>query len=576
MIKKLMASIREYRRDSLLTPLFVTLEVILEVLIPFFMAGIIDVGLANADMPFTIRMGLILTIAAALSLTCGALSGKYAASASAGFAKNLRKDMFYRIQGFSFANIDKFSPESLVTRLTTDVTNVQNAYQMIIRILIRGPIMLVFALIMAMGINRDLSMIFFFAIPILGAGLIFIALKAHPHFEKVFRTYDYLNGVVREDVTAIRTVKSYVREDYEDTLFKKISQQVYDRFVSAEKIVAWNSPLMQFTVYMAILLISWLAGELIVQEEMTTGQLMSMIVYATQILSSLMMLSMVFVMIIIAASSARRIVEVLSEESSLHDPENPVQTVADGSIDFDGVSFSYSGSKEKCSLNDIDLHIKSGETIGIIGSTGSAKSTLVQLIPRLYDTTAGSVRVGGRDVREYGLDALRSQVAMVLQKNTLFSGTIKENLRWGNPEATDEEIRNACVLAQADEFVLSFPDGYDTYIEQGGTNVSGGQKQRLCIARALLRKPKILILDDSTSAVDTKTDALIRKAFREDIPNTTKIIIAQRISSVEDADRVIVMDGGRVDAFDTPQNLLRTNRIYREVYESQMNGGNRE
>ena len=576
MIKKLMASIREYRRDSLLTPLFVTLEVILEVLIPFFMAGIIDVGLANADMPFTIRMGLILTIAAALSLTCGALSGKYAASASAGFAKNLRKDMFYRIQGFSFANIDKFSPESLVTRLTTDVTNVQNAYQMIIRILIRGPIMLVFALIMAMGINRDLSMIFFFAIPILGAGLIFIALKAHPHFEKVFRTYDYLNGVVREDVTAIRTVKSYVREDYEDTLFKKISQQVYDRFVSAEKIVAWNSPLMQFTVYMAILLISWLAGELIVQEEMTTGQLMSMIVYATQILSSLMMLSMVFVMIIIAASSARRIVEVLSEESSLHDPENPVQTVADGSIDFDGVSFSYSGSKEKCSLNDIDLHIKSGETIGIIGSTGSAKSTLVQLIPRLYDTTAGSVRVGGRDVREYGLDALRSQVAMVLQKNTLFSGTIKENLRWGNPEATDEEIRNACVLAQADEFVSSFPDGYDTYIEQGGTNVSGGQKQRLCIARALLRKPKILILDDSTSAVDTKTDALIRKAFREDIPNTTKIIIAQRISSVEDADRVIVMDGGRVDAFDTPQNLLRTNRIYREVYESQMNGGNRE
>ena len=573
MIKKLMASIREYKKDSILTPVFVTLEVILEVLIPFFMAGIIDVGLANSDMPYTIKLGIILAIAALLSLICGALSGKYAAKASSGFAKNLRKDMFYRIQGFSFANIDKFSPESLVTRLTTDVTNVQNAYQMIIRILIRGPIMLVFALIMAMGINFDLSMIFFVAIPILGFGLFFIAIKAHPHFEKVFRTYDYLNGVVREDVGAIRTVKSYVREDYEDTLFKKISQKVYDRFISAEKIVAWNSPLMQFTMYVSILLISWLAGELIVQEEMTTGQLMSMIVYATQILSSLMMLSMVFVMIIIAASSARRIVEVLTEESSLKDPVNPVETVKDGSIDFDNVSFSYSGNKDKCSLHNVDIYIKSGETIGIIGSTGSAKSTLVQLIPRLYDTTLGTVRVGGRNVKDYSLDALRTQVAMVLQKNTLFSGTIKENLRWGNPNATDEEIREACVLAQADEFVSAFPDGYDTYIEQGGTNVSGGQKQRLCIARALLRKPKILILDDSTSAVDTKTDALIRKAFREDIPNTTKIIIAQRISSVEDADKVIVMDGGRIDAFDTPENLLRTNRIYREVYESQVNGG---
>ena len=573
MIKKLMASIREYKKDSILTPVFVTLEVILEVLIPFFMAGIIDVGLANSDMPYTIKLGIILAIAALLSLICGALSGKYAAKASSGFAKNLRKDMFYRIQGFSFANIDKFSPESLVTRLTTDVTNVQNAYQMIIRILIRGPIMLVFALIMAMGINFDLSMIFFVAIPILGFGLFFIAIKAHPHFEKVFRTYDYLNGVVREDVGAIRTVKSYVREDYEDTLFKKISQKVYDRFISAEKIVAWNSPLMQFTMYVSILLISWLAGELIVQEEMTTGQLMSMIVYATQILSSLMMLSMVFVMIIIAASSARRIVEVLTEESSLKDPVNPVETVKDGSIDFDNVSFSYSGNKDKCSLHNVDIHIKSGETIGIIGSTGSAKSTLVQLIPRLYDTTLGTVRVGGRNVKDYSLEALRTQVAMVLQKNTLFSGTIKENLRWGNPNATDEEIREACVLARADEFVSAFPDGYDTYIEQGGTNVSGGQKQRLCIARALLRKPKILILDDSTSAVDTKTDALIRKAFREDIPNITKIIIAQRISSVEDADKVIVMDGGRIDAFDTPENLLRTNRIYREVYESQVNGG---
>ncbi len=573
MIKKLMASIREYKKESLLTPLYVTLEVILEVLIPFFMAGIIDIGLANADMPYTIRMGIILVVAAALSLICGALSGKYASIASSGFAKNLRKDMFYRIQGFSFANIDKFSTESLVTRLTTDVTNVQNAYQMIIRILIRGPVMLIFALVMAMGINMRLSMIFLVAIPILGFGLFYIAIKAHPHFEKVFRTYDNLNGVVREDVSAIRTVKSYVREDYEISLFKKISEKVYDRFVSAEKIVAWNAPLMQFTMYFAILLISWLAGELIVQEEMTTGQLMSMIVYATQILSSLMMLSMVFVMIIIASSSARRIIEVLSEESDLRDPENPVETVADGSIDFENVNFSYSKDVNKCALHSVTLHIKSGETIGIIGSTGSAKSTLVQLIPRLYDTTTGTVKVGGRDVKEYGLDALRSQVAMVLQKNTLFSGTIKENLRWGNENATDEELKHACILSQADEFVSSFPDGYDTYIEQGGTNVSGGQKQRLCIARALLKKPKILILDDSTSAVDTKTDALIRKAFREDIPNTTKIIIAQRISSVEDADKVIVMDSGRVDAFDTPENLLKTNRIYKEVYDSQKKGG---
>lgn len=576
MIKTLMASIREYKKDSLLTPLFVTLEVILEVLIPFFMAGIIDVGLANSDMPYTIKMGLILTIAAGFSLACGALSGKFAASASAGFAKNLRKDMFYQIQGFSFANIDKFSTESLVTRLTTDVTNVQNAYQMIIRILIRGPLMLIFALIMAIGINKDLAMIFFIAIPILAFGLFFIAIKAHPHFEKVFRTYDELNGVVREDVSAIRTVKSYVREDYEDTLFRKISEKVFERFVEAEKFVVWNSPLMQCTMYFAILLISWLAGELIVQEEMTTGELMSMIVYATQILSSLMMLSMVFVMIIIAASSARRIVEVLTEESSLTDPENPVNVVADGSIDFDDVNFSYSGNPEKCSLHDVNLHIRSGETIGIIGSTGSAKSTLVQLIPRLYDTTTGTIKVGGRNVKEYGLNALRSQVAMVLQKNTLFSGTIKENLRWGNPDATDAEIKEACILSQADEFVSSFPKGYDTYIEQGGTNVSGGQKQRLCIARALLRKPKILILDDSTSAVDTKTDAMIRKAFREDIPNTTKIIIAQRISSVEDADRVIVMDGGRIDAFDTPENLLRTNRIYKEVHDSQVNGGQKK
>ena len=573
MVRKLIGSIREYRRDTLLTPLFVVFEVILEILIPFFMAGIIDVGLAGNDMPYTVRMGVTLTVAALFSLICGALSGRFAASASAGFAKNLRKDMFYRIQGFSFENIDRFSAESLVTRLTTDVTNVQNAFQMVIRILRRGPLMLIFALIMAMGINFRLSMIFLAAVPILGIGLFGIAWKAHGYFERVFQTYDYLNGVVRENVAAIRTVKAYVREDYEDSKFKGISKEVFRRFKMAEKIVAWNAPLMQFTVYMAILLISWLAGELIVQETMTTGQLMSMIVYATQILSSLMMLSMVFVMIIMAESSAKRIIEVLDEESTLHDPESPVHEITDGSVDFDHVSFSYTGDMDKCSLHDIDIHIKSGETIGIIGSTGSAKSTLVQLIPRLYDATAVTVRVGGRDVREYGLDDIRGQVAMVLQKNTLFSGTIKENLRWGRKDATDEEMREACRLSQADEFISSFPEGYDTYLEQGGTNLSGGQKQRICIARALLRKPKILILDDSTSAVDTRTDALIRKAFREDIPDTTKIIIAQRISSIEDADRVIVMDGGRIDAFDTPENLLKGNRIYREVYESQVNGG---
>lgn len=573
MMKTLLESVREYKKDSLLTPLFVTLEVLMEVMIPFFMAGIIDIGLGNADMSYTTRMGVILIIAALCSLSFGVLSGKYAAKASAGFAKNLRKDLFYHIQDFSFLNIDKFSTESLVTRLTTDVTNVQNAYQMIIRILIRGPLMLVFALVMAMGINLKLSLIFLVAIPFLGVGLIWIAWKAHPHFEKVFQTYDDLNGVVRENITSIRVVKAYVRENFEDKKFKSISGEVYNRFKSAEKIVAWNMPLMQFTMYTAILLISWMAAKLIVSETMTTGQLMSMIVYATQILSSLMMVSMVFVMVIMAETSAHRIVEVLDEESNLKNPRKPIGQVMDGSIDFEKVSFSYVDDVDKTALRDVDLHIHSGETIGIIGSTGSAKTTLVQLIPRLYDATSGKILIGGKDIKEYDLDVLRQQVAMVLQKNVLFSGTIKENMRWGNENATDEEIIQACKLAQADEFVRSFPDGYDTYIEQGGTNVSGGQKQRLCIARALLKKPKILILDDSTSAVDTKTEALIRKAFRESIPNTTKIIIAQRISSVEDADRVIVLDEGKVDAFDTPAQLLKTNRIYQEVYDSQVKGG---
>lgn len=576
MIKKLLRSVREYKTASLLTPIFVTLEVIMEVLIPFFMSRIIDMGLEQNNLSYTVRLGVILIIAAIASLCFGALSGKYAATASAGFAKNLRHDMFHHVQDFSFSNIDKFSPASLVTRLTTDVTNVQNAYQMIIRVLIRGPLMLVFALIMAMGINMKLSMVFFFAIPFLGIGLFFIAIKAHPYFERVFRTYDELNNTVQENLSAIRVVKAYVREDFEDKKFYKISDKVYHQFRAAEKIVAFNAPLMQFTMYTAILLISWMAAKMIVGSTMTTGQLMSMIVYATQILSSLMMLSMVFVMIIMAESSANRIVEVLDEESDLKNPAHPLNSVSDGSIDFDNVSFSYVNDPDKSALKDINIHIHSGETIGIIGGTGSAKTTLVQMIPRLYDTTTGQVRVGGKDVRDYDIESLRDQVSVVLQKNVLFSGTIKENLRWGNPNASDEELVAACQLAQADEFVRSFPDGYDTYIEQGGTNVSGGQKQRLCIARALLKKPKILILDDSTSAVDTKTDALIRKAFREEIPDTTKIIIAQRISSIEDADRVIVLDDGRIDAFDTPQQLLKTNKIYQEVYQSQVKGAKEE
>lgn len=576
MIKKLLRSVREYKTASLLTPIFVTLEVIMEVLIPFFMSRIIDMGLEQNNLSYTVRLGVILIIAAIASLCFGALSGKYAATASAGFAKNLRHDMFHHVQDFSFSNIDKFSPASLVTRLTTDVTNVQNAYQMVIRVLIRGPLMLVFALIMAMGINMKLSMVFFFAIPFLGIGLFFIAIKAHPYFERVFRTYDELNNTVQENLSAIRVVKAYVREDFEDKKFYKISDKVYHQFRAAEKIVAFNAPLMQFSMYTAILLISWMAAKMIVGSTMTTGQLMSMIVYATQILSSLMMLSMVFVMIIMAESSENRIVEVLDEESDLKNPAHPLNSVADGSIDFDNVSFSYVNDPDKSALKDINIHIHSGETIGIIGGTGSAKTTLVQMIPRLYDTTTGQVRVGGKDVRDYDIESLRDQVSVVLQKNVLFSGTIKENLRWGNPNASDEELVAACKLAQADEFVRSFPDGYDTYIEQGGTNVSGGQKQRLCIARALLKKPKILILDDSTSAVDTKTDALIRKAFREEIPDTTKIIIAQRISSIEDADRVIVLDDGRIDAFDTPQQLLKTNKIYQEVYQSQVKGAKEE
>ena len=572
MVKKLMKSIREYRTPSIICPLLVVLEVALEVLIPFLMADLIDVGLENADLPYIYKMGFALIVAAMLSLLFGALAGKYAAIASAGFAKNLRGDMFHHIQDFSFANIDKFSTASLVTRLTTDVTNVQNAYQMIVRVLVRAPVMLVFALVMAMTVNFELSVIFLGAVPLLGIGLFLIIMKAHPYFEKVFREYDHLNGVVQENLSGVRVVKAYVREEQEDKKFFDISGRIYKLFCSAEKIVAFNGPLMQFSMYTCILLLSYFSAKLIVGGSMGTGELMTMIVYATQILMSLMMLSMVFVMVIISRASSERIVEVLEEKSTLHNPENPRFDIRDGAIDFENVSFSYSQEAESAALSGVNLHIASGETVGIIGGTGSAKSTLVQLIARLYDVTEGSIKVGGVDVREYDLETLRDNVAMVLQKNVLFSGTIKENMRWGNPDATEEEIMEACRLAQADSFIQTFPDGYDTHIEQGGTNVSGGQRQRLCIARALLKKPKILILDDSTSAVDTKTDALIRKAMREVIPGTTKLIIAQRISSIEEADHVIVMDNGRVNGWGTPAELLKTNDIYREVYESQMKG----
>jgi ATP-binding cassette subfamily B multidrug efflux pump len=573
MIKKLMNSIREYKRDSILAPVFVTLEVIMEVIIPWLMAELIDKGIDGGNMNFILKLGIMLAIACVVSLIFGALSGKYSASASSGFAKNLRKDMFYNIQNFSFSNIDKFSTSSIVTRLTTDITNVQNAYQMIIRIAVRCPLMLVFSLIMAFNVNSELSLIFLGAIPFLGIGLFLVMSHAHPIFERVFKIYDKLNNVVQENLHGIRVVKSFVREDYEEAKFKKVSKNIYDDFVKAEKLLAFNAPLMQFASYGCMLLISWIGARLIVGSTMTTGELTSLIAYAMQILMNLMMLSMVFVMIIMARASAERITEILVEKSDLTNPENPIYEVKNGDISFKNVNFGYSKKKKKLCLKNINLDIKSGETIGVIGGTGSSKSSLVQLIPRLYDTLEGEVLVGDRDVREYDIESLRNAVAMVLQKNVLFSGTIKENLRWGNENATDEEIIRVCKLAQADDFIQTFPQKYDTYIEQGGTNVSGGQKQRLCIARALLKKPKILILDDSTSAVDTKTDASIRRAFREEIPNTTKIIIAQRISSVEDADKIVVMNNGAIDAVGTHEELLKSNKIYQEVYNSQVKGG---
>ena len=573
MIKELAKYIKQYKKDSILTPIFVIGEVVMEVVIPFLMAKIIDVGIQNSDLNYIFKIGIVLVVSAFLSLTFGMLSGRYAAKASAGFAKNLRQGMFYNIQNYSFTNIDKFSTSSLVTRLTTDVTNVQQAFQMIIRILVRAPIMLIFALFMVFSINTTLAWIFVFTMPVLAVVLFFIAITAHPYFEKVFKKYDTLNRVVGENLNAIRVVKAYNREEHEEEKFGKVNNEVYNLFKKAEKIVAFNGPAMQLAIYTCILLLSWIGSKLIVGGTMQTGELSSIITYAWQILSSLMMISFVFVMIIIAQSSAERIIEVLNEESTIKNKENPVKEVKDGSISFKDVSFQYDDARaeDELPLEDINIDIKSGEIIGIIGGTGSSKSTIVNLIPRLYDVIRGSIKVGGVYVN-YDIETLRNEVAVVLQKNVLFSGTIKENLKWGNKNATDEEIVRACKLAQADGFIQEFPDKYDTVLDQGGTNVSGGQKQRICIARALLKKPKILILDDSTSAVDTKTDALIRKAFREEIPNTTKIIIAQRISSIEDADRIIVLEDGKINGIGTSEELLKTNAIYQEVYESQKKG----
>lgn len=573
MIEKLVKSIGEYKKETIFAPIFVTLEVAMEVIIPLLMAYLIDNGINKGNGSIIWKIGMVLVAISLLSLAFGALSGKYAATASAGYAKNLRRNMYYNVQNFSFSNIDKFSTASIVTRLTTDVTNVQNAFQMIIRIAVRCPVMLVFSLIMAFGINPKLSLIFVAIIPFLGGGLFLIFSTVHPVFERVFGTYDKLNNVVQENLRGIRVVKSYVREEHEKEKFKKVSNSIYQDFSKAEKILAFNSPLMQTSIYACILLISWFAAKMIVSHTMTTGELMSIISYTMQILMSLMMLSMVFVMITISRTSAERIVEILEEDSDIHNCEQPLYQVKNGDISFVKVNFSYAKDKNKPCLSEMSLEIKSGETVGIIGGTGSSKTSLVQLIPRLYDVTEGIVRVGGVDVREYDIKTLRDEVAMVLQKNVLFSGSIKENLRWGNENATEEEIIHACKLAEAHDFITTFPDQYDTHIEQGGSNVSGGQKQRICIARALLKKPKILILDDSTSAVDTRTDALIRKAFREEIPNTTKIIIAQRISSIEDADKIIVMEGGKINAIGTHQQLLMSNSIYQEVYTSQMKGG---
>ena len=585
MIKKLSKYVGEYKKYAIITPVLVTLEALMEIVIPLLMAQLIDNGIDAGDMGEITKYGVILLAAALLTMTFGVLAGKTAPMASAGFAKNLRQAMYYKVQEFSFANIDKFSAGSIVTRLTTDVTNVQQAFQMIIRITVRAPGMLLFALIAAFGVNHRLSLVFLAVLPVLGLGMFIIIRKVYPLFNKIFRTYDKLNNVVQENLYAVRVVKSFNRQEHENEKFGKVSGKIYKDFSRAEKTMSFVMPLMQACMYTCMLLISWIGARMIVASGndgalgLTTGQLMSMITYTMQILMSLMMISMIFAMMTMAKASGERIVEILDEESEIRNPKNPVMNVKDGSIDFVNTGFRYSsepegeGSGSKKVLENINLHIDSGMTVGIIGSTGSSKSSLVQLIPRLYDVSEGAVRVGGVDVRDYDMETLRNQVAMVLQKNVLFSGTIKENLMWGNEHATDEEIRHACKVACADEFIEKFEDGYETYIEQGGTNVSGGQKQRLCIARALLKKPKILILDDSTSAVDMKTDALIRKAFASELPDTTKVIIAQRTSSVQDSDMIIVMDDGHVSDCGTHEELMEKSEIYREVYESQNRKG---
>lgn len=579
MLKDLMKCVREYKKASLQAPVLVSLEVVMECIIPFIISKLVNEIKAGCELSVIVRYGVILIVMATLSLIFGIGAGNACSTASCGFAKNIRKDMFYNIQNFSFANIDKFSTSSLVTRLTTDISNVQMAYMMIVRIAIRCPLMLVFAFVMAFIMGGKMAVIFLFVIPVLAVGLGLVIRSAMPLFKKVFRKYDRLNASIQENIKGMRVVKSYVREDFEQQKFAAAAEDVCMDFTKAEKILAFNNPLMQFCLYSVMIFVLYFGSYTIITSkglDLDVGQFSALLTYNFQILSSLMMLSMVFVMITMASESARRIVEVLDEKSTLSNPEKPVYDVKDGSIDFDNVSFKYSEKADKMALADIDLHIKSGQTIGIIGGTGSSKSSLIQLISRLYDATEGVVKVGGRDVREYDLDTLRNQVAVVLQKNVLFSGTIKENLRWGDKNATDEEMKAACELAQADEFIMRLPKQYDTYIEQGGSNVSGGQKQRLCIARALLKKPKVLILDDSTSAVDTRTDSLIRKGFKEYIPETTKIIIAQRISSVQDADRIIVMDGGRIVDTGTHDELMKSCEIYQEVYESQNKAGDQD
>lgn len=579
MLKTLGKSVREYKKPALLTPLLVTLEVIMEVVIPLLMANLIDKGIYAGQMNEILKIGVMLVVASLLSLAFGILSGITASKASAGFAKNLRKDLYYKIQDFSFTNIDKFSTSSIVTRLTTDVSYVQMAFQMLTRIVVRTPLMLIFSLIMSFSINAKLALIFLALMPVIGITLYVIMSKAHPIFERVFKKYDVLNNVVEENTNGIRVVKSYLLEESEKKKFGNISNEIYVDFSKAQRLMSLTNPVMQFSMYLAIILISWFGAKIIVTTNMVgleVGQLTSLITYGIRLLSSLMMLAMLLVMSTMARNSAERIYEILIEKPDLANPKKPIKEVKNGSIEFKNVSFSYVGNKKKECLKNINIQIKSGETVGIIGGIGSGKSTLVSLIPRLYDATEGKVEVGGKDVKQYDIETLRNNVSVVLQKNVLFSGTIKENLKWGDKDATDEEIVRACKLAQADNFIEEFPDKYDTNIEQGGTNVSGGQRQRLCIARALLKKPQILILDDSTSAVDTKTDSLIRKAFKEEIPNTTKIIIAQRIASVQDADKIIVLDNGTVNGIGTHEELLKSNEIYREVYESQVKGGDND